>query len=377
MRYYITKLFCGLGFLIVLIGNVYALEQCPNARPMRVAVVQPGDFPDFIKVFRQMCINLIADNLIKPETQIDNQFIFSRPENYIKMAKASQGGCIEFIQDGFYDGKWSDSLNTQIEKYLKKRVKEQKDVDMIWAFGTGAGLAFADSSLGIPVMVITATSPDASGIVEPGEFSSKKNIHAQKEINRHSAEINMFYNIFKFKTLGVLIDSQKENQLAQSYSVILNLKDQLGFKVEVCVGDLFNHDLKRAQAEFARCILELSDKSDAVYITVGNGASPDHYFEQIKPLIDKQIPTFAQAGVAEVKQGALLSLSEDDMVSSGIFEANVVKEILNGKKPEEISQFYYAPLTLAINVETARLIEWHPPFEVLIAVDSVFQSIEK
>lgn len=363
--------------LITLPLTSHAYSNCPNNKSTKVAVVQAGSFTDFTKVFRQMSMDLIADGLIKVETKIDNEFIFDQTETWKSMAKASKGGCIEFLEDGLYDGKWDNERNLTIKKELSSRVKNKQDVDMIWAFGTGAGLAFADSSLNIPVLVITATSPDTSGIVEVGEFSSKKNVHAQKEINRHSSEITMFYDIFKFKKLGVLIDSHEEYQLSQSYNVIKTLKEKLGFELEVCIGNLFDKDLTIAQQEFSRCILELSTKSDAVYITVGNGAHPNNYYEQIKPLIDKQIPTFAQSGSDEVRKGALLSLSEEDMVSSGIFEANVVKEILNGKKPEEISQYYYAPLTLAINMETARLIEWKPPFEVLIAVDSVFQSIEK
>lgn len=363
--------------LTILSLTAYANNKCPANKTVKVAVVQAGDFPDFIKVFRQMSINLIADGLINIETKIDNNFVFSKENSWKAMSIASKGGCIEFLEDGLYDGKWDNERNIKIKKDLSQRIKEQKDVDMIWAFGTRAGLAFADSSLNIPVLVITATSPDASGIVEFGEFSSKTNIHAQKEINRHSSEIIMFYDIFKFKTLGVLIDLHEEYQLSQSYNVIKDLKDKLGFELEVCIGDLFNEDTLIAQSEFNRCIKELSTKSDAVYITVGSGANYDKYYEQIKPLIDNQIPTFAQAGSHEVEKGALLSLSEDDMVSSGIFEANVVKEILNGKKPHEISQYYYAPLSLAINMQTARLIGWNPPFEILIAVDKVFLNIQK
>ena len=71
-----------------------------------------------------------------------------------------------------------------------------------------------------------------------------------------------------------------------------------------------------------------------------------------------------------------MALSEDDMAESGQFEANVVLEILEGKKPHEISQYYNSPLTLAINLKTASLLDWKPPFEILVAVDTVFQNIE-
>ena len=75
--------------------------------------------------------------------------------------------------------------------------------------------------------------------------------------------------------------------------------------------------------------------------------------------------------------GALLSLSNNNLEQSGIFEAEVAKKIYQGIAPEKISQYYYAPLSLSLNLQTALLIEWKPSFEVLIAVDQVFQNIKR
>ncbi len=354
------------------------MQKCPGDEPVKVAVFQAGSYRDFQKVFFQTVLALTEDGLIKNiSTPLSPDFIFDINDNYKNLAERTSGGCLEFLEDGLYDGKWEDELIKENEVKLKARIKEKKDVDMIWALGTLAGKILADPSLGVPVLVMTSTDPESAGIIGPGEFSNKKNIHVQKEVGRYHSELKLFYDIFKFKNLGVIIDDDDANLAGQAYPIILQTAKELNFKLNVCRGPVIGVDDSIAQLAFSKCVATLAEKSDAVYIPMGNGASPTDMYFQIKPLIDNGIPTFSQTGVNEVEMGVLLSLSDSDLESSGRFEADVIKKILHGQKPEEISQYYYAPLSLSLNLQTAILIEWNPTFEVLIAVDKVFQTIKR
>lgn len=98
-------------------------------------------------------------------------------------------------------------------------------------------------------------------------------------------------------------------------------------------------------------------------------------YMQIKPLLDAHLPTFSQYGSEEVEQGVLLSLAETELDGAGRFMSHVIGHIIDGEKPEKISQLYFIPLLLALNLQTAKLIEWKPDFSVLIALDRVFQTI--
>ena len=64
------------------------------------------------------------------------------------------------------------------------------------------------------------------------------------------------------------------------------------------------------------------------------------------------------------------------MRASGVFIADVVKQIAQGVPPDRISQYFHAPLHMVFNLEVARLIQWQPSFEVLLAIDQVFTTIE-
>ena len=352
-----------------------AADDCPIGKKQRVAVFQAGSYVDFQKVFRQTALSLQRDGYINAKAPLNMNFEHDALGAYGALRKASVGGCIEFVADGLYDGKWNPALIDEKEQELRARIKTQGDIDMIWALGTVAGQRFADSSLKTNVLVMTATDPESAGIVGPGEFSTKPFVHAQKERDRYSSELRMFYQIFHFKRLGIIIDDEKDNQPGQAVPVIRDVARDLGFALNACEKDVITTDEEVAHAAFAQCCLELSQNSDAVYIPYGMGADLKHLYAQLKPLIDAKIPTFSQSGAIEVENGVLLSLADIELIESGLFEAKVVKEIVGGKKPEEISQYYFAPLNLALNLHTAKLIEWKPDFAVLIAVDRVYQNI--
>lgn len=352
-------------------------DQC-QGRTLKVATFQAGSYVDFQKVFRQTARALQQAGLIKAEgSPLNADYKVDAEGAYAALVKSSRGGCVEFVENGFYDGKWVASDIDRKERDLKARIRDTDDISMVWALGTIAGQRFADSSLGIPVLVMTTTDAENSGIIGRGEFSDRPNIHVQKEVDRYASELRMFYNVFRFFNLGVILDDDPENLAGQAWPAIERLSEEQGFDVTACRGPVIDEDLSKAQTAFTQCVRELAanEDVDAVYLPVGNGASPDGFYAQIKPLIDRKIPTFSQSGENEVRMGALMALSTSDFVDSGNFEAYVIAEILKGKKPEEISQYYYAPLSLCLNLETARRIGWKPDFEMLIAVDSVFQDI--
>lgn len=342
-------------------------------KSLKVAVVQAGFFGDYGKVFRNMCLTLANDEYFNPISEIPTEF--SAGNNYKNIAKISKNGCIELLEDGLYDGKWDETLILKTTEDLKERIRTKKDVDLVWAFGTVAGKNFADSSLNVPVMVITPTDAESAGIIGLGEFSDKKNIHVQKEKNRYKSELLIFHDLFKFKNLGIVLDSEPKQQLSQASNVIKEVAKLKNFNIISCTGPVFAEASENKLDTLKRCTVELKDKIDAFYLPVGCSTT-DEFYSCIKPLLDKGIPTFSQLGDSQVARGMLLSLSDSDMTEAGAFEARVVEQIYNGKAPHEISQYYYAPLNLALNLQTAKMISWKPNFEMLIAVDKIFQTIK-
>lgn len=357
--------------------SVIDASKCPQGKKWRVAVNQSGNFNDFSKVFKGMTIALMEDNLIKTYPPIYNaDFDYSAPGEFDKLAQATKGGCMEFVECSFHNYNW-DRKGVYEDKLTYKQQIANGQINMIWTFGTITGLYYADSTLGIPVLVIDSTSPEGAGIIGPGDYSDKPNIHVQKDRTRYMAEVVLFHNLLKFKRMGILIDNTKDNQSGQDIFEIRSLAKNMGFELVPCYGDIMGRNLKQADADFKRCLKELSqEKLDALFLTLVYRPK-EPLFPLIKPFIDRGIPIYSQYGDEDVRAGALLSLSESDMIHASLFEANVVKQIvIDGKKPEEISQIFHAPLSISFNMHTARLIEWQPSFEALIAIDNVYSIIE-
>ena len=352
-------------------------DKCPGNRVWNVAVVQAGPYIDFRKVFRQTVLALKDKGLVQQDIKVDATTRFDDVNTWQSIAASSQQGCLRFLDDSLYDARLSDRKNKENIAALKARIHNKKDIDMIWAMGTAAGYAAAKAEFTVPTLVMTASDPESAGIVGPGEYSHHSMLHVQKEVDRDKSGLTMFYKIFNFKKLGTLVDIRKDIQKAQALPVVEQLSKELGFELVVCKKDINGPDRETNFANYSQCIIDLAKECDAVYLTVGNGIDPENHYMQLKPLIDNKIPTFSQVGSIEVESGALLAMSETDLVESGQFEASAVEQIMHGREPGAISQYYYSPLSLSLNMHVARLMHWKPPFDLLIAVDRVYDSINK
>ena len=358
--------------------NVYAQENvnCPLNKVWNVAVLQAGPYTDFRKVFRQTVLALKDKGYIQKDIKVTSETIFDDPLEWADICISSKQSCIRFLKDSLYDGKLDAHKHEQNVESLKDRIENKGDIDMVFAMGTAAGLSASKEKFNVPTLVMTSSDPESAGIIGPGEFSNIENLHVQKEVDRDRSGLTMFYKIFNFKRLGTLVDIRENIQLSQSLPVMKQMSKEYGFDLVVCKKDINGPDRALNYANYSACIKELSLTSDAVFLTVGNGIDPNNHYLQLKPLIDKKIPTFSQVGSKDVEQGVLLAMSETDLVESGMFEAEVIEKIIKGQSIDTISQYYYSPLLLSLNMYVARLINWKPPFEMLIAVDKVYETIE-
>lgn len=81
-------------------------------------------------------------------------------------------------------------------------------------------------------------------------------------------------------------------------------------------------------------------------------------------------------GKYEVARGALLCDSnEDGRQALGRFMADVIDKIMHGKAASTLNQYFEAPMEMSLNLMVAREINWHPPFEIMEAVDNVYNSV--
>lgn len=350
------------------------LKQC--SKNYRLAIIQKGTHERFKIMIRAHLIKMWEDGYINLPADLDSDFDYDDPEVWDKISEASSGSCVQLLKDGYYNADWNDVRWDAVYPVLRKRILEARDVDILLGMGVASGMQFADSSLGIPVMIVDPSSPEAAGIIGPGKYSDKPNIHVQKYPKREFLTLSSFYNIFGFKNLGFIVDTDEDVQNAQSFSLVKQIASDLGINLHYCIGTIHDADNPESQKEFARCRDEIIDKIDALYLPLFDGLPDKHIFSYISPLVEKDILVLSSNRILEVQKGSLITLVEDGIEDSGRFEAGVMEKIIDGIKPEKISQNYYTNLSFALNMKTAKLVNWKPSFELLMSVTYLFDTID-
>ncbi|MDR1545255.1 MAG: ABC transporter substrate-binding protein [Deltaproteobacteria bacterium] len=350
-------------------GSAAAAPQ--DGQPWRVVYVEGGPWRDYAMNLLGLAhglenLQLIEDGRAPMPAQDDDASSIWR-----WLAANAGGGRLAFLPDGFYSAGWDEERLLEIKQAVLRRLAAG-EVDLVLAFGTAAGGQMGTAEHSTPTLIITATDPVAAGLSQTEERSGLEHVHVQVEAGKIERQLSIFHNFFRFKTLGVPLDVTPEGRDSMGAATIERLAAELGFELRPCLAELEIPDKEESHRNLLDCLERLSDEADAVYLTVSNGMIESRMADIMAPMKAKRRPTFSQKGPSETKLGVLMSLAEDDFVSSGRFVAETVLAVLSGRSPGSLNQLYLAPLTMALNLKTAIDIGWNPSFEALAAVDELY-----
>lgn len=350
------------------------VQKTSNSLKWRIAYIEAGPYIDFPFIFNATIdalhtLGLIENIYTSPITDAkDTKKIWEW------LSKNAGGEYIEFVDNAFYSGDWDENERTQNKKNLLGRLNYNKDIDMVLAFGTGAGIDMATNEHSVPMLSMSVTDARQAGIITSIEDSGLDHVHGQIEIGRYVRQLTIFHDIFKFKKLGVPVPTTDEGKASIAYYEILDTAKNLQFEIVPCELNLFNTE-ELVFENLRQCIEKLSKTSDAIYLTTNAGMVWDKMPQLLEPIIESGIPSFSQSGLMETKLGVLMCIAQNSFSNEGIHGANTMLQIFEGALPRSLGQVFEGPLGLAINLKMAKLIGWNPPFEILSTVDIVYQEI--
>lgn len=342
---------------------------------LRIIYIEGGAFKDYYLTLVGLAhglekLGLIADGQVPFDEKLEDTMPL-----WQWLAAEAGGDYLEFLADGYYSADWDEARRTEIKEQVLKRLREKNDVDLIWASGTSASQDMAVPGISAFVMSSNVTDPVAAGVSRTLTDSGWDNVHVQVEADRQERQLRIFYDLFKFKRLGVPMDSSESGRKSLGAEIIAKMAEEMRFEIVPCVADLDIADQDRSFNNLMWCLEKLSRESDAVFLTFNNGMRADRMGEILAPIIQYRRPSFSQLGPGETSLGVLLSLGQDSYEAAGEFEAAVIHGLLSGRKPREINQIFNSPLTLAINLAMAKAIGWEPPFDLLVTVDEIYQTM--
>ncbi len=382
--------FCRLFLCIMLCGGLLfaavaasadgtpVVEEKASAHPAkrwRAAYIEGGGYTDYQRILAATAkglaeLGIIADGDVPiPEKTDDTRPIWDW------LAEHAGGDRLEFLKDGYYSANWDAPQRAANKKALLDRIRERGDVDMVFAFGTWAGLDMATADIAVPVFSMSVTDAVQAGISKSLEDSGRDNLHTQIDPERYKRQLAVFHDIFGFKKLGVPYEDTPEGRSDVSLAAIESAADELGIELVRCTTAL-NVPPDQSFANLRQCISQLAETSDAVYLTTNSGMQWNRMRELLQPLIKAGVPSFSQSGIEETKLGVLMSLSQSSFSSEGRFGAEAIAKVMDGTRPRDVGQVFDSAIGLAINLEMARLIYWDPPFEILLAADAIYQDIK-
>ncbi len=359
----------------------FAQESFPDTPPssierkMRIAYYQGGPYVDYQTILKAVIRGLATKGWVEEPVFPELTDPADTKELWGWLSTEHKSDYIEFVESAYYNAEWNKSKRSIITKQAIERFTTEKDIDLVFAFGTWAGQDLATDAHSTPVEVISASDPLASKIVKSIDDSGFDNVHAKIEIDRYKRQIELFYDIIGFKKLGVVYEDSVEGKSYAALDDIYEVAKQRGFELVPCFAQFSGVTDQQAEDNVLSCHTALASQVDALYITVHRGVNFRNLPRLLKPLFKQKIPTFSQSGSTEVRYGVLMSIAQAEFKYAGLFHANAIGRMLNGEKPRDLDQQFQSPLKIAINLKTAELIEFDPTVDILAAADEIYQEI--
>jgi ABC-type uncharacterized transport system substrate-binding protein len=355
----------------------YRLEPLTrDGHPWRIGYLQGGDWPDYAGHLRGFARGLMELGWLPPLELPKGQGAGETAGLWRRLSEETSRQYLHFVGDAFYDAQWDPKRRIAVRRELLRRLTEREDLDLVIAAGTWAGQDLATDVISTPVVVISTSDPVGAGIIDSAADSGHDHLHAMCDPDRYIRQIRAFHSLVQFRRLGVVYEDTPDGRAWSNVGDLEAVAAERGFT-------LVHRHLPDPGApppaplpEVVRLYEELAPRIDALWIGAHAAQTARSMPAILQPLLEKKVAVWAQDGPPAVRRGALLSISERDLDEVGLFYAKVAATALHGVPPRAIGQVYEDPKRLAINLATARRIDFRVPPGALAVAGDVYESIE-
>lgn len=277
---------------------------------------------------------------------------------------------IEFVYDAFYSMKNFDN------DAVIKRLKMQQDLDLMVVMGTEAGVALSEETQDTNIFVFAASNAVRAGIINSVEDSGRDHLWAHMDQNRFERQLRVFYDIMKFKKLGMVYEDSDIARVYSAVNEVETLAAEKGFDVvKYYVAEPRNpEDYQRYYREVQEAYDKLATQVDAIFVTIASLES-NRLPELFTPFYQQKVAIFSQLGNVEVANGALLTVSVMDELNVGRFGADTLIKCFRGAKPRQLTQSFQSAPRILFNTKVAEKIGFKIPFELIMVTDEVYREI--
>lgn len=289
----------------------------------------------------------------------------------------SKSKYIEFVDYAYWSSNWDKKMRSENRKACIKQLNKG-DIDFMFALGTWSGQDLANDEHSVPTFCLSISDPIKAKVIQSAEDSGYDHIIARCDPKRYMRQIRLFHDIIKFKRLGIAYEDTSEGKTYAGLDDIDIIAKERGFKVIKCIAkDEIAKDMEEAVDEYTKCCEKLAPFIDAFYFIDSRGTNSKYLSKPLKPLLQYKVPTWTRRGSEQVKYGVLMSIARKNFDFFSPYYGETIAKILNGARPRDLNQILREPLKLSINLETAKIIDYNVPNNVLKVAEIVYDKIEK
>ncbi|WP_373501356.1 ABC transporter substrate-binding protein [Desulfococcus sp.] len=345
-----------------------------DGKKWRIGYYEGGEYIDYQKIFTETMRGLMKLGWIE-YAEIPEQTGEQTRALWEWMSDNLKSDYLVFVRDAHYTAGWDDEARKQTRAAILDRLRQKHDIDLLIAMGTWAGKDMASGDHSTSTMVLSTSDPIAAGIIKSIEDSGYPHVHAQVDPFRYERQVRVFHEIVGFKKLGIAYEDSTDGRTYAAIDVVEKVAAERGFEVVRCHTKSDISDASEAELSVINCFSQLSEKADAIYVTVQGGVNGRSIPKLVQIANGKKIPTFSQSGSEEVKEGFFVSLSQAGFKYVGEFHASTFAKVFNGARPNELDQMFQEPAKIAINLKTSEIIGFDPPVVLLGAADEIYRDI--
>ncbi|MBC8441444.1 MAG: ABC transporter substrate-binding protein [Deltaproteobacteria bacterium] len=347
-----------------------------NGKKWRIGYLEGGPYANYQSILKSVTASLMDSGWLQrapiPECQDESE----TRTLWNFLSTKIQSDYLEFPSDAYWTFEWKDAEREKLKQDTIKRLKNNKDIDLMLAFGTWAGQDLANDQHNTPTIVLSASNAIQSGIIKSVEDSGFDHLHAWIDPNKTERQLRLFHEITGFKRLGLAYENSSNGRSYASLEDIMKLSLELGFQVIECHLPI-DHGSGNEGTELIKCHEQLAPKIDAIYITDYAGLSEKSITKLLSPLFKYKVPMFVQTRYDLVKNGILMGAARSEFKADAKFYVQTFAKILNGAKPGDLPQKFESPLKIAINLESAKKIGFRFPLDILAGAFEMHETIEK
>jgi len=360
--------------------RVFAIKPTINGKKRRIGYLEGGPWANY----QQITIAIVKELMELGWIEKINIPVQEKSDDTLKLwqwlAANVKSSYIEFAPDAYWSSNWDKETRKANKEKVLTRLGKKKDIDLMIAGGTWAGQDLANNEHSVSTIVIDANDPIAAGIVKSLDDPGYDHMHSRVDPTRYERQIRLFYELFKFKKLGMVYKNNVDGKAVAAVADVEKVAKEKGFEI-ITVDFVQYLDYKKKRQQYyddgVKYMKELAPKVDAIYLTEHAYMAPENIHRVLAPLIKHRVPSFSQSGSKDVKYGVLMSVSNAGFKYIAKFHAETIAKIFNGAKAKDIPLLFESPQRIAINLKTAEMIKYTPPSDILALADEIFKNIEK